>query len=361
MCRPLAFLPVAARHLDDVVAELRQHRLRQGVQGQGERGGVERGIHGSASPLAEVAAVRGAGAIGRFAPRDVGKGCAAGNLGAGGIGAAARGGRVARVGQARKGDEAHEGRAGPLEVVVVGAVIGLDFGVGHLDRRVGDDVARHDGGELDLHLFVVVAVLLPQRGVGEIHVGGDDAQQLGTANLVAVLGLERRQVLLRHTRREPPLVLAEIELAVGLELRDLLEFRGRRAAHRLDDFIGRHGDAAPAVFGFQHAALDELVPDLVPNLLVVLEPEGPGRLPLAGVDALLNHRLVRAGVDALTVDLPHRRLGKETGAARDTAQVEHEPGEEREGHDDHQRFGGVPKGLHHRRAVLPTAVVEIEA
>ena len=114
------------------------------------------------------------------------------------------------------------------------------------------------------------------------------------------------------------------------------------------DLVGRDGDAAPLVLRFQDAALDELVPHLIPDLLVIFQAQRAGCLALPGVDILLNDRLVGPRVDALAVDLADRGLGQQTGAARDAAQVEHQPGEEGESDDDHQRFGGVAEGLHHR-------------
>ena len=70
-------------------------------------------------------------------------------------------------------------------------------------------------------------------------------------------------------------------------------------------------------------------------------------LTLEGVDALLDHRLVGPGVDALSVDLADGGTGEQTSAARDAAQVEHQPGEEGKGDHHHERLGGIAERLHH--------------
>ena len=97
----------------------------------------------------------------------------------------------------------------------------------------GNDVSRHDGGELDLHRLVLVPILLPEGGIGEVDVGGHHAEQLRTLDLVAVLGLERGRYCCATLDVSHRWYFAEIELTVGLKFRDLLEFGRRGGAHGL--------------------------------------------------------------------------------------------------------------------------------
>ncbi len=225
-------------------------------------------------------------------------------------------------------------------------VVGLDLLVAHRDRGVGDGVARDDGGQADLHRLVLVAIALPQRGVGEIHVGGDQAEQLAALDLLPVLRLEGGQVLLGHARREPPLVLAHVELTVGLELGHVPELGRRRGADRVHDLVLADGDPAARVFLVEDAVLDELLPDLIAHLLDVLQPEARGRLALAIVDGLLDHPLVGAGIHALAIDVADGGSGEQAGIAGDPAQVDDEPGEEGDGQDHHEGFGRIAESLH---------------
>ena len=101
-----------------------------------------------------------------------------------------------------------------------------------------------------------------------------------------------------------------------------------------------------AVLGVEHAALHDLVPDLVPDPLVVLEAHGAGVLPLAGVDGLLDDALICARVDAVAVHLAHGRAGEQAGASGDAAEIEHQPGKEGDGDHHHEGFGRIAKGLH---------------
>ena len=197
----------------------------------------------------------------------------------------------------------------------------------------------------DLHHLVLVAILLPERGIGEIHVGGHYPEQLGPPNLVAILRLEHRQILGRHARCQPALVLAEIELAVGLELGHALEVGGRRVADGFHHLVLADRDPAPAVLGVEDPSVHELVPDLVFDLGTVLQSQRGRRLPLAVVDGLLNRRLVGACVDALAVDLADRS-GRPEAAPVDAGEDEnkHQQGENRPGH-----LRAVPKCLHHRK------------
>ena len=338
-----------AGDLDQVISELRQHRLRQGVERHREGRGVERRVHAPLGPLPQIAAVGGADAVGRLSPRHVRERRAARDFGAHRVHPRLGGGGVPGRGEPGQRHEAQIGGCRPAELVEMRLVVGIDLGVAQVHRRVGDDVSRNDGGEPDLGHLVLVAVLLPQLRVGEEHVGGDDPQQLGPLELLAVLRFERRQVLLGHARGEPALILADVELAVGLELGDLLELGGRRVAHGLDDLVLAHGDPAALVLRVEHGVLDELLPDLVPDLRDVLQAEPPGRLALPGVDVLLDDGLKRPQVDALAVDLAHRGLGEQAGGAGDATEVDDQPGKEREGHDHHQWLGRIPKRLHHMR------------
>jgi hypothetical protein len=93
----LGLVPGPAGHLDDVIAELGEHRLRQLVQVDREGYGVELGSEGAPGPFPEVTALVARDSVRRFALGDLGKGGSACQLLADGLGAGLGRGRVGRV------------------------------------------------------------------------------------------------------------------------------------------------------------------------------------------------------------------------------------------------------------------------
>jgi hypothetical protein len=193
---------------------------------------------------------------------------------------------------------------------------------------------------------MLVPILLPERRVGEVDVRGDDPEQLRALDLLAILRLERRQVLGPDAGGEPALVLRHVELAVGLELGDVAELRRRRGPQRVDDLVFRDRDAPAAVLGVQHAVLDQLLPDLVLDLVAILQGERCRRFPLPVVDGLPDELLVAPGIHRMAVDLagrggPGQAPPVDAGGHED----EHQKSEDGAGH-----LRTVAEGLHHGNA-----------
>ena len=165
----------------------------------------------------------------------------------------------------------------------------------------------------DLDLLVLVAVLLPERRVREVDVGRDHAEQLGALATASRYCASSAGEVLRAD--------AEVSQRWYLPRSNWLSvwnsgtfWNSGGGEFRIASTISSSLTVMPRRLysRLEHTVLDELLPDLVTDLLVVLEPERARRLPLAGVDALLHHGLVGAGVDAAAVDLADRGLGEQT-------------------------------------------------
>jgi hypothetical protein len=191
-----------------------------------------------------------------------------------------------------------------LELLLVRAVVRVHFRGRDRDGAVGDHVARDDRGERDLHLLVLVAIALPQCRVREDDVGGDDAEQLVSKQDVAVLLADGVHVRGGGAGRQPPLVLRHVELAVGLELRCLLQLGRGVVADRVGDLILAHGQAVLAVLRLEEAGGEELLPDLIADLLLAFQRQRRGGGPLLLLGDLLDAGLVGLGRDRVAVDLP---------------------------------------------------------
>jgi hypothetical protein len=75
----------------------------------------------------------------------------------------------------------------------------------------------------------------------------------------------------------------------------------------------------PRVYHAGGRVLDDLLPDIVPDALDVLQPKTGGRLALPLFDGLLNEGDVGAGLDRLAVDLPVTRLREQPRPSREPA------------------------------------------
>ena len=173
---------------------------------------------------------------------------------------------VGGVRQARLGDEPHvrDGRA--LEVIRVLRDVGRQLGVADragVRNRIGPDRERGD-----THRVVLVTIDPPKLGVGNVDVAREILLQLDQWNLLAVNRLELREQIAVGRRRDELLPFADIELAVGLELR-IAHHLGRRGRPRgLDDLLVAHTNAEPLVLLLEKRVLDHLVNDMILDLLV---------------------------------------------------------------------------------------------
>jgi len=81
-------------------------------------------------------------------------------------------------------------------------------------------------------------------------------------------------------RREELLPLADVELAVGLELRIAHHFGRRGCTRRIDDLRVRDADAEALVLLLQQRLLDHLIDHLILNLLLFFARERRGAVLL---------------------------------------------------------------------------------
>ena len=195
------------------------------MQRQRKRRGVEGRIHRTLGPLTQIATLGGSGAVGRLTTGYLSEWGAVQDLLAGGIRPRTYGRRVRRSSHARQRHIAQVCRLGTLKFVPVGLVVGGQFGIAYLDRGIGHCIAGDDGGETNLHHFMLVPVPLPERSIRQVDVRGHQPEKLGPLELIPILGLEAGEILLGDTGREPALVLGQIKLAIGLEFGDLLKTR----------------------------------------------------------------------------------------------------------------------------------------
>ena len=205
-------------HADQVIAEARQHGGGQLAGLEPAHAGGELVVEAFAAPRppAEVAALPAARRVGRLALGDVGE------L----RDARPRRRGVLRRGIARQGHERQPGDRRAGELLLVGRIVRRDLGVAHGDVGVGD-LLRAKRQQRHRHRVVGVAIDAPQLGVGDVHVRGDVLDQLDEGDLLAVLRLEGGQELRVGPRLQVALVLRRIELAVGLEFRQLHDLRRR--------------------------------------------------------------------------------------------------------------------------------------
>ncbi len=226
-------------------------------------------------------------------------------------------GRIARDGQTGDLDVAQVHGRGLPELLEVIVVILLDLRLGQRDRRIGHHVTGHHRGELHRHSLMSVPIRLPQRPVGEVHIGRHDPQQLAPHDLFAILRLELRDVLPADAGVEPPLVFRQIELPLSLELRHVREFLRRAVLDRFCDLLGVGADVAAFELRAHDLFLDQVFPHLISDFLDIVGRKGGAALPLAGVDGLLQDRLVGVDRNRDAVDHPDRG----TGAAGDLAPI----------------------------------------
>ena len=338
-------------HANQVVAELRLHR-RGELTGPQPFHSVEERLDEAARigvDPPEVAAACGAPRVGRLRLGHGVELLAA--LQARPQGADPRQGRrgVARLGEAWLGDETQICDGRPLELVLVLREVAPRLGFGHGGRAVGNLPGghRHDRHR---HRVVRVPIHPPQMRVGDVHVGGEELQELHVGDFVAVALLQREQELGVAAPGHELLPLLHVEAAVHLEFGEAGHFRRRAGERRLADFIVADCDPQFAVRLVQQHGLDHLVGDAILELLLVFLGELPARLaPRLVIGRLI--RLLPLGVmHFLPVDLQHHvagRPGRATGDPR--ANVEDEPAKEGDGQHVEHVLRHFPHGAHHGR------------
>src|SRR5258708_6718663 len=243
---------------DQVVAELRR-------DGRGQLAGFERphGPHGrlhetrlGPSHPAEVAAPLPAARIARLAAGDVFELGATHQLAAHARDACPRRRAVGGIRYARDHDEPHIGDARPF--VVVGMLLDVCRQLGVTDRRGVRDCERRHRERGDRDRVVLVPVDAPQLGVGDVDVTGEILRELDARNLLAVNAFDLRQQVAIGRRRQELLPFADIELAVGLELRIAHHLGRRRVVRHVDDFFGTDANAEAVVLPLDQSLLNPL-------------------------------------------------------------------------------------------------------
>ena len=108
--------------------------------------------------------------------------------------------------------------------------------------------------------------------------------------MFAIAFFELHEKLGVAARGQKPLPLGDVELLVGLEIRQLHHFRGRGRLGRVDHFLVADGDAQAMVRLLEHHVLHQLIHHPVFDLLFVFIRD-LGASPLLAV--LLERRLER--------------------------------------------------------------------
>ena len=126
-----------------------------------------------------------------------------------------------------------------------------------------------------------VLVEPPQLGVGDVDIAGEILEQLDARNLLAVHRLDLQQHVAVGRRGEELLPLANIELAVRLELRVAQHLGRRRIVRHRDDLFVADPNAEATVLLLQQRVLDHLIDDLILDLLVLFARQRRGAVLLA--------------------------------------------------------------------------------
>ena len=95
-------------------------------------------------------------------------------------------------------------------------------------------------------------------------------RQLDARNLLAVDPFDLREQIPIGRGGQELLPLAQIELAVGLELRIAHHFGRRRVVRHVDDLFGADANAETIVLLLQQRVLNHLIDHLILDLLVLL-------------------------------------------------------------------------------------------
>ena len=167
------------------------------------------------------------------------------------------------------------------------------------------------------HLRRVVRILvhLPESRVAHERAGRNLLEEFLLRNRAAVVALELCEQSLRLGLRaaQEALVLLEIELAVGLQIRQLRVLRRRRELRVLDDLLLCDGDAALLVFVFEQDLGDDFVVRLFLDLRTLIERERMTALLFLGLDRRLECALIVAEWHVLPIDLHHGRAQCRSG------------------------------------------------
>ena len=115
---------------------------------------------------------------------------------------------------------------------------------------------------------MLILVDPPQLGIGDVHIAREVLSQLDARNLIAINRLDLREHRAVTRGREELLPLADIELAVGLELRVARDLGGRRVSRHVDDLFVAHPNPKPLVLLPEQRVLSHLIDDLIAELLV---------------------------------------------------------------------------------------------
>jgi hypothetical protein len=334
---------------DHVVAELRQHRLRELARRERVGRLLEGGHEPAAAAPPEVAALPPRPGVRRLAPRHVLELRPAGDLGAQARGAVAGRRGVGGRDRARDAQQRDDGAARAHVRGLVRVVVRAQLGVGRADGAVGHEFGT-ERDETDLRRVVLVLPELPQPRVRRVRLGGHLRQQLLARDLRAVVALEVLQDALRARRRaaEEAAVLVWVEAAVRLQLRVLGQLRRRRRLGELPDLVVGHADVAALDLLLQHDVGHHLVEDGLLDLLALVEGEGAAGALLLLLRARLDGAEPVGGEDVLPVHLRHGRGRRHRLAAQQPgALAEQEDPDEDGGHRDHEILAATSHRLQH--------------
>jgi hypothetical protein len=134
-------------------------------------------------------------------------------------------------------------------------------------------------------------------------------------------------------------------LTVGLKLGDVAKLGWRGGANSLHNLIVADADSPPPILGIQDVALDDLIPDFVPDLLIVVQAHCAGALTLTSVDRLLDDILIRPSIYAAAVDFAYRLSGRQ----RAPVYAGHDKNEHQQCKDYRNDRSASAERLHHKK------------
>ena len=289
----------ALLHLDEVVAEGGQHRLRHRADRKAEAGPFEGGVHAALAELAQAAALGAGHRVGGFAAGDLFERRAALDLLAEVERPLAGGGGIALVGQPNQLDVAQVGGCRPLELVPIAhrSTAGPRFrspGPRNRGSRSGARPPRARWWPSHWHPGRSATGRHPRDRRRRSPPGA--AWPAGSGRCTGPRGPGSPGS--RRWNGASAGISARSNWPSVWNAASCSQLLGGLFCIAWAISSGRDGDAPAPVFPLQALLLDQLLPHGVPGLFDLLGAQGPAALPLPGFQFVLHHLLVHLERDA---------------------------------------------------------------
>src|SRR5260221_574979 len=248
---------------NDVIAELRQHWLRDLAWLDWVRGLLKIGDEPSLCTLTQIAALYRRTGVRRFALRDVLELGAARDLGAQLHGVLASRGTIGPRNDAWDIKDAQYGTSRPVELRLVRVVVLAEIAVRDVRvRGIGRGMKRD---EADRGAVVGIPPGAPQVFIRDVDAARHLLEQLLLGHFAAIVRLERHEQagLPRLRAGKETLILDRVEPAVGEQIGCVPDPGRRRIARIVTQLLVGHADAALLVLLLQQHLRDHVVERLV--------------------------------------------------------------------------------------------------